>query len=314
MSKLLVTGCAGFIGHALCLRLLADGHTVIGLDNMNAYYDVSLKRARLDQIKPHINFAWEYCDLQDNEGIERVFALHEPEIVVNLAAQAGVRYSLENPQAYIDSNITGFANILEMCVKFRVEHLVYASSSSVYGRNEELPFSVDHRTDNPANMYAVTKKANELMAKAYSNLYGLKTTGLRFFTVYGPWGRPDMAFFKFTKSILKGEPIEVYNNGEHSRSFTYIDDVIEGIVCVIADSSEDVYNIGGDKTVRLMQAISLIEAAVGQEAILKMLPMQKGDVESTVAEPSRIKGYSPKVSIEDGIARFTDWFRGFYSV
>ena len=311
---ILVTGCAGFIGHALCLRLLADGKTIVGLDNLNSYYEPKLKLDRLNQLQAHEKFTFIHCDLMDAAGLEHIFCDFGITVVVNLAAQAGVRYSLEYPQAYIDSNITGFLNVLETCVQFHVKHLVYASSSSVYGLNESLPFGTDDRTDSPANLYAVTKKTNELMAFAYNHLHALPVTGLRFFTVYGPWGRPDMAFFKFAKAIIAGKPIDVYNYGNHLRAFTYIDDIVDGILKVMPDVpvAPHIYNIGGDQSVKLLSAIELLEIALGKPALLNMLPMQPGDVFATEAEPSHIKGWEPKITLEEGIQRFVDWYRGYY--
>lgn len=310
---ILVTGAAGFIGYSLCKRLLEDGELVVGLDNLNDYYDPSLKRARLDRLAQYANFKFILGDITDRAAMDAVFRGFGFDRVYHLAAQAGVRYSLENPQAYIDSNITGFVNVLEQCVANGISHLVYASSSSVYGLNEETPFEAEERTDRPANMYAVTKKANELMAHAYWHLHGLRTTGLRFFTVYGPWGRPDMAFFKFTKAITEGLPFDVYNNGHHMRAFTYIDDVVDGVVeCMKYPDGCKVYNIGGDEAVPLMAAIRMIETEVGRDAIMRFLPMQKGDVLATVAAPSKIPGYSPRVSLETGIKAFVDWYRWYH--
>ena len=310
---ILVTGAAGFIGHALCQRLLTLGELVVGIDNLNDYYDVSLKTARLDQLTASKDFAFQHMDICDAGAVRALFRGYRPSCVVHLAAQAGVRYSLENPQAYVDSNITGFLNILDACYDNDVNHLVYASSSSVYGLNDKTPFSAEDRTDSPANMYAVTKKCNELMAHAYWNLYGLKSTGLRFFTVYGPWGRPDMAFFKFTKAIIEGEPIDVYNGGDHVRAFTYIDDIVDGILKAMEqDTGCNVFNLGGDEAIMLTRAIATLEKAIGKTAVINALPMQKGDVLATVAAPSRIPGWKPRIGLEEGVRRFVEWYRGFY--
>ena len=332
--KILVTGSAGFIGSALCLRLLDRGDMVIGLDNHNDYYDPALKEARLARHLSHANYTHIRMDLADRMGIEQLFAQHKPQRVVNLAAQAGVRYSIENPLAYIDSNIAGFAHILEGCRHNQVEHLVYASSSSVYGANEQMPFSVHDNVDHPLSLYAASKKSNELMAHAYSHLYNLSTTGLRFFTVYGPWGRPDMALFKFTKAIAEGEPIKVFNYGKHRRDFTYIDDIVEGLIRVLdkpavekldwngqtpdAASSRApwrVYNIGNHKPVELMDYIAAIEKAMGKKARKELLPMQPGDVPDTYADVENLVAdfdYSPNTSVEQGVKHFVDWYEDFY--
>lgn len=328
--KILVTGSAGFIGAALTLRLLERGDTVIGVDNLNDYYDVSLKRARLARFADHPRYTDVRADLQDRSAITQVFAQHRPERVVNLAAQAGVRYSLRNPHAYVDSNIVGFLNILEGCRHHGVEHLVYASSSSVYGANTRMPFSGHDNVDHPLSLYAASKKANELMAHTYSHLYQLPVTGLRFFTVYGPWGRPDMALFIFTKKILAGEPIDVFNFGKHKRDFTYIDDIIEGVVRVLDKIPEPnpdwngaapdpasslapyrLYNIGHNQPVELMYFIEVLEKNLGKKAKLNMLPLQAGDVPATYADVDdliRDVGYKPATSIEEGIARFVEWY------
>ncbi len=313
---ILVSGCAGFIGNALCLKLLESGSTVLGVDNLNAYYDVRLKEARMKRLDGLPGFVFECYDIREKGRIADLIQAFDVEIVVHLAAQAGVRHSLDHPQDYIDNNITGFLNILEACRTHCIKHLVYASSSSVYGMNDELPFSVDHRTDEPANLYAVTKKSNELMATAYQYLYGLHSTGLRFFTVYGPWGRPDMAFFKFVKAIIAGEPIDVYNHGNHTRAFTYIDDIVDGILKVVhgGGKGNQIYNIGGDESVALLDAIGLIEKAVDKQAILNLLPMQPGDVIGTCAEPSRIPEWRPKIKLEEGIKRFVEWYRNYHHV
>ena len=332
--RILVTGAAGFIGSALTARLLARGDEVLGYDNLNPYYDPTLKEARLARLIPHANFSFVRANLEDRDDLEAAFAGFKPQRVVNLAAQAGVRYSLENPHAYIDSNIVGFTNILEACRHGGVEHLVYASSSSVYGANRKLPFSVQDPVDHPVSLYAATKKANELMAHTYSHLFQLPTTGLRFFTVYGPWGRPDMALFLFTRKILAGEPIEVFNHGKHTRDFTYIDDIVEGVIRTLdripsgdpgydplhptpASSSAPyrVYNIGNHQPVELSHYIEVIEECLGRKAEKIFLPLQLGDVPDTfadVTELTRDTGYSPATSVEDGIARFVEWYRSYY--
>ena len=333
-KKILVTGSAGFIGSHLALRLLERGDTVIGLDNHNDYYDPAIKEARLARFASHPNYTHLRADLADRGAIETLFAQYKPHQVVNLAAQAGVRYSIDNPMAYIDSNIVGFAHILEGCRRHGVEHLVYASSSSVYGANTTMPFSVHHTVDHPLSLYAASKKANELMAHTYSHLYQLPTTGLRFFTVYGPWGRPDMALFKFTKAILAGEPIQVFNHGQHMRDFTYVDDIVEGLVRILdrpAPSNEQwsgdrpdpgsskapwrVYNIGNNAPVQLMRYIAAIEEAIGQTAIKELLPLQAGDVPDTYADVEdlvREFDYKPSTPVEEGIKRFVDWYRGYF--
>jgi len=334
--KVLVTGTAGFIGNALAIRLLARGDTVIGLDNVNDYYDPSLKEARLDRIKDHPNFTEERVSLEDRAEVERIFTEHKPERVVNLAAQAGVRYSLENPQAYIDANIVGFTNILEGCRHHGVEHLVYASSSSVYGANETMPFSVHDNVDHPLSLYAASKKSNELMAHTYSHLFGLPTTGLRFFTVYGPWGRPDMALFMFTKNILEGKPIDVFNYGKHQRDFTYIDDIVEGVIRTLDNVAQPnsewsgatpdsatskapyrLYNIGSNNPCELLRYIELIEENVNKKAEKNLLPMQPGDVLATYANVDALikdVDYKPSTPLEEGVAKFVQWYREFYKV
>lgn len=334
--KILVTGAAGFIGFHLSIYLLKRGDEVIGIDNLNNYYDVRLKEDRLEILNNHQNFTFVRADLSDRDAINRLFAEHSFSRVVNLAAQAGVRYSIENPHAYIDANIVGFMNILEACRHNRVEHLTYASSSSVYGSNTEMPFSVHHNVDHPVSLYAATKKANELMAHTYSHLYGLPTTGLRFFTVYGPWGRPDMALFLFTRAILEGKPIKVFNNGLMRRDFTYIDDIVEGIVrvsdCVAGPNAEwsgdkpdpatsrapyRIYNIGNNKPVELLRFIEIIEKKVGKAAIKEMLPMQPGDVPATYADVDdlmRDTGFAPATPLEVGIGKFVDWYREYYKI
>lgn len=334
--RVLVTGAAGFIGSSTALRLLARGDTVLGIDNLNDYYDVNLKKARLARLADHAGFEFVELDISDRAGVERLFAEQKIDRVVNLAAQAGVRYSIENPHAYVDSNLVGFVNILEGCRHAKVEHLVYASSSSVYGANESLPFSVHDNIDHPLSLYAATKKANELMAHTYSSLYQLPTTGLRFFTVYGPWGRPDMALFKFTKSILAGEPIDVFNYGKHRRDFTYIDDIVEGVIRTLdhtAQSNPDwngakpdpgtsrapwrVYNIGNSQPVELLTYIECIEQAIGKKAELNLLPMQPGDVPDTFADVADLVadvGYQPSTPVEVGVRNFVNWYRDYYSV
>ncbi|WP_072392328.1 NAD-dependent epimerase [Hyphomicrobium sp. CS1GBMeth3] len=334
--KVLVTGAAGFIGAATAQALLSRGDTVVGLDNLNAYYDVSLKRARLALLEGQPNFQFIKCDLKDRADMEEVFAVHKPERVVHLAAQAGVRYGLENPHSYVDSNLTGFLHILEGCRQHDIAHLVYASSSSVYGGNTNMPFSVHDNVDHPLSLYAATKKANELLAHSYSHLYGLPTTGLRFFTVYGPWGRPDMSLFLFTRRILAGEPIEVFNYGQHARDFTYIDDIVEGVVRTLdriaqpdpAWSGDDpdpgtsnapyrLYNIGNNRPVELMDLIATLETALGRKAEKVMAPLQPGDVPRTCADIDALVadiGFQPKTPIEDGVQRFVAWYKGYYGI
>ena len=334
--RILVTGAAGFIGSRLSERLLARGDEVLGFDNLNDYYDPTLKEARLERFTQHENFRFVRGALEDRDAVEKAFAEFEPQRVVNLAAQAGVRYSLENPRAYIDANIVGFLHILEACRHRGVEHLVYASSSSVYGSNKKLPFAVEDSVDHPVSLYAASKKSNELMAHTYSHLFGLPTTGLRFFTVYGPWGRPDMALFLFTRNILEGKPIDVFNHGRHTRDFTFIDDIVEGVIRTLdnvpgpdpgydplqpspATSSAPyrVYNIGNHQPVQLLRYIEVLENALGRKAELRMLPLQPGDVPDTCADVSALRrdtGYAPSTSIEDGIGRFVEWYRSFYGV
>ncbi|MFT4255705.1 MAG: NAD-dependent epimerase [Pseudoxanthomonas sp.] len=332
--RTLVTGAAGFIGYHLSERLLARGDEVLGFDNLNAYYDPALKQARLDRLLPQTNFRFMQAALEDRTALERAFDDFKPQRVVNLAAQAGVRYSLENPHAYIDSNITGFVNVLEACRHREIEHLVYASSSSVYGANRKLPFAVEDSVDHPVSLYAASKKANELMAHTYSHLFGLPTTGLRFFTVYGPWGRPDMALFLFTRNILEGRPIDVFNHGHHSRDFTYIDDIVEGVLRTLdrvpgpdpayeplqpspATSSAPyrVYNIGHGHPVPLLRYIEVLEQCLGRKAQMNLLPMQPGDVADTSADVSALQrdtGYAPATPVDEGVRHFVDWYRGFY--
>ncbi|PLR68573.1 hypothetical protein CYJ36_06255 [Bacillus sp. UMB0893] len=326
-NKILITGCAGFIGYHLSNRLLLDGYSIVGIDNLNDYYDAELKHSRLNLLKDHDNFTFIYGSLEDKNLIESTFSEHGPSSVVNLAAQAGVRYSIDNPHAYIQSNIVGFMTILEACRHHKISHLLYASSSSVYGSNEKMPFSVNDFVDTPISLYAATKKANELMAHTYSHLYGLKTTGLRFFTVYGPWGRPDMALFKFTNAILNGEPISVFNNGEMKRDFTYIDDIVEGIVRLIekkpaaSDHPEHipykVYNIGNNQPVDLMHFISVLEDKLGQKAEKNLLPLQPGDVPATYADVDdlmRDVDFKPATTVEEGIGKFVDWYKKYYGL
>jgi UDP-glucuronate 4-epimerase len=332
--KVLVTGAAGFIGSALSLRLLERGDSVIGIDNHNDYYDPAIKEARLGRHANRPNYTHLRIDLADRQAIAECFATHRPQRVVNLAAQAGVRYSIENPLAYIDSNIVGFAHVLEGCRHNDVEHLVYASSSSVYGANTTMPFSVHHNVDHPLSLYAASKKSNELMAHTYSYLYNLPTTGLRFFTVYGPWGRPDMALFKFTKAILAGERIPVYNHGKHRRDFTYIDDIVEGIIRVLdrpappnidwIGASPDpgtstapwrIYNIGNNQPVELMDYIAALESSLGRVAEKEMLPLQTGDVPNTCADVSDLFeqfNYKPSTTVAMGVSRFVDWYREYF--
>lgn len=334
--KALVTGSAGFIGSTLTLRLLDRGDTVIGIDNHNDYYDPAIKEARLARFADHPNYTHLRIDLADRKAIDACFKEHRPERVVNLAAQAGVRYSIENPLAYIDSNIVGFTHILEGCRHHGVEHLVYASSSSVYGANTSMPFSVHDNVDHPLSLYAASKKANELMAHTYSHLYGLPTTGLRFFTVYGPWGRPDMALFKFTKAILAGEPIDVFNHGHHRRDFTYIDDIVEGVIRVLDRPAPNnpawsgaqpdpgtssapwrVYNIGNNSPVELLDYIAAIEAALGKTAEKRLLPLQPGDVPDTYADVTDLVeqfGYKPSTPVKEGVAKFVSWYRNYFKV
>lgn len=336
LHTILITGAAGFIGHALALRLLAEGREVVGLDNLNDYYDPRLKRDRLAMLLPHPNFRHAAFDLADRERIAELFATQRFDAVVNLAAQAGVRYSLINPHSYVDTNLVGFVNLLEGCRHSGVKHLVYASSSSVYGANTKMPFSVHDNVDHPVSLYAASKKANELMAHTYSHLFALPTTGLRFFTVYGPWGRPDMALFLFTKAILEDRPIDVFNNGNMERDFTYIDDIVEGVVRVIdrvaspdphwrGDAPDPatsscpwrVYNIGNNNKERLLRYIEVLEQCLGRSAKKNFLPMQDGDVPATYADVADLVeaiGFRPATSIETGIGRFVDWYRNYYRV
>ena len=335
-GRYLVTGAAGFVGYHVAERLLSQGKEVLGIDNVNGYYDVGLKRARLERLAPHEKFRFLEADLAGRDVVAAAFADYRPEVVVHLAAQAGVRYSLQNPHAYVDSNLVGFVNILEGCRHNGVQHLVYASSSSVYGANSKIPFSVSHNVDHPVSLYAATKKSNELMAHTYSHLYRLPTTGLRFFTVYGPWGRPDMAYFLFTKAILAGRPIDVFNNGTMRRDFTYIDDVVEGVLRTAEhvatpdpawNSAEPdpgtssapyrVYNIGNNQPVELLRMIQILERALGVEAVKNFLPMQPGDVPATFADVDALVadvGFKPGTPLDVGVKRFVAWYREFYAV
>lgn len=334
-SKILVTGAAGFIGFHLSRKLLEHGIEVVGLDNLNNYYDPGLKRARLELLTGQRGFTHAALDLADRSGVAELFSRHRFGAVVNLAAQPGVRYSLENPHAYVDTNLVGFVNLLEGCRHHGVEHLVFASSSSVYGANTRMPFSVHDNVDHPVSLYAATKKANELMAHTYSHLYGLKATGLRFFTVYGPWGRPDMAYFLFTKAILAGQPIKVFNQGRMKRDFTYIDDIVEGVFRVIhrlpapdptwnsaqpdpssSSSPYRLYNIGNNQPVELLQFIEILEDCLGKKAIKEFLPMQDGDVAATFADIEELRrdfGFSPATPLATGLRKFVEWHRGYYA-
>ena len=340
VKKILITGSAGFIGFHLCKELLENDYSVIGIDNINDYYDTNLKKKRLEilnklNIKNKNNWKFIKADLIDEKKLSKIFKSYQPHTVVNLAAQAGVRYSIENPKAYINSNILGFQNILDCCKSNEVKHLLYASSSSVYGGNKNLPFSEEHNVDHPVSLYAASKKANELMAHSYSHLYGIPTTGLRFFTVYGPWGRPDMALFLFTKSILNGEPIKIFNKGDMIRDFTFIDDITESLFRVInkkahSDFNFDylkpspssswapyrIFNIGNSNPINLMEFISTIEEILGCEAKKEFLDMQPGDVASTSADTELLEkwvGFKPKTSVKDGIKKFIDWYKDFYN-
>ena len=333
---ILVTGAAGFIGHALTQGLLRRGDSVFGVDNLSTYYDVRLKQARVDRLKAHPDFRFELIDIASRQGMASLFAMNRFDAVVHLAAQAGVRYSLTNPHAYVDANLVGFINVLEGARNHGAKHLVYPSSSSVYGANTRLPFSEHDNVDHPYSLYAATKKANELMAHSYAHLYGLACTGLRFFTVYGPWGRPDMALFLFTRGILAGRPIAVFNQGDMARDFTYVDDIVQGILRVIdhpakangewrgdapdpatSQAPYRVYNIGNNRPVKLLRYIEVLEDALGRKAVLDLQPMQKGDVPATMADVSALEqdvGYRPATSIEVGIPRFVEWYRNYYKV
>jgi UDP-glucuronate 4-epimerase len=333
--KVLVTGTAGFIGSHVAIELLKRGDQVVGFDNLNNYYDVKLKKARLARFQEHPNYTHVTADLADREAVETCFSSHRPQRVVHLAAQAGVRYAAENPHVYVSSNVTGFLHVLEGCRRYPVEHLVFASTSSVYGANTKMPFSEHDATAHPLTLYAATKKANELMAHSYAHLFGIPSTGLRFFTVYGPWGRPDMALFLFTKAILAGEPIKVFNHGRHKRSFTYIDDIVEGVIRTLdrpavvdlswsglsPDPSTSgvapfrLYNIGNDQAVELLRYIEVLEQCLGRKAVLEMLPLQPGDVPDTEASIEDIKrglGFSPQVSVDDGVSRFVRWYTDYH--
>jgi len=334
--KILVTGAAGFIGFHLAKRLLERGDSVVGLDNLNAYYDVSLKEARLAHLRTSKSFAFVRADIADRNAMARVFERDKFEAIAHLAAQAGVRYSIENPHAYVESNVTGFVNVLEGARHRGTGHLVYASTSSIYGLNERMPFDEGQNTDHPVSVYAATKKANEAMAHAYAHLFGVRTTGLRFFTVYGPWGRPDMALFKFTKGILAGEPIPVFNEGKMVRDFTYVDDIVEGVVRVIDRPAEPdpnwdaanpdaatssapwrIFNIGNHQRVELLTYIRALESALGKKAKLELLPMQAGDVKATEADTTalqKVTGFKPQTPVEEGIKRFVAWYREYYKV
>jgi UDP-glucuronate 4-epimerase len=335
--KVLVTGTAGFIGSHVALQLLERGDEVIGFDSLNDYYDVDLKKARLARFMEHPGYTHIHADLADRTAVESAFATHKPQRVINLAAQAGVRYAAENPHIYVASNVTGFLHILEGCRRHDVEHLVFASTSSVYGANTAMPFSEHQPTEHPLTLYAASKKANEQMAHSYAHLYGIPCTGLRFFTVYGPWGRPDMALFLFTKAILAGEPIKVFNHGRHKRSFTYVDDIVEGVVRTLdtlpgkdndwngnlPDPASSgvapfrLYNIGNAEPVELLRYIAVLEQCLGRKAQMEMLPLQAGDVPDTEADVSeliRAVGYAPKVSVGTGIANFVSWYRSYYGV
>ena len=332
--KILVTGTAGFIGSHVAMRLLERGDEVIGIDNLSDYYDVTLKQARLARFGGNPRYTHVTADLADRAAVEAVFATHKPQRVVNLAAQAGVRYAAQNPHVYISSNVTGFLHVLEGCRHYGVEHLVFASTSSVYGANTRMPFSEHQSTEHPLTLYAATKKANEQMAHSYAHLYGIPSTGLRFFTVYGPWGRPDMALFLFTKAILAGEPIKVFNHGQHKRSFTYVDDIVEGVIrtldqAPVANPAWDgdapdpassnvpyrIFNIGNESTVELLRYIQVLEQELGLPAKMELLPLQAGDVPDTEADVSELiaqVGYRPTVSVEQGVANFVRWYRGYY--
>ncbi|MEO1854902.1 MULTISPECIES: NAD-dependent epimerase [Chromohalobacter] len=332
--NILITGMAGFIGHAVAKRLAAEGHDIVGIDNLNDYYDVSLKQARLDDLAGWPNVRFECLDLADRAGMERLFADTRFERVIHLAAQAGVRYSLDNPHVYAQSNLVGHLNVLEGCRHQQVPHLIYASSSSVYGQNAQVPFSTADAVDHPISLYAATKKANELMTHSYSHLYGIPATGLRFFTVYGPWGRPDMAMFKFTRAILADEPLPVFNHGDLSRDFTYIDDIVEGVVRImqaIPEADPDspgarpdqstapfaLYNIGHGSPVALMDFVHALERATGRTARCDFKPMQPGDVPRTWADTDALfekVGYRPQVGVDEGVTRFVEWYRSFHGI
>jgi UDP-glucuronate 4-epimerase len=334
--NILITGAAGFIGFHLSKKLLDQSYQIIGIDNLNDYYDPKLKQSRLEALGKYNNFNFHKLDIKDKEAVDNIFKVYQPTYVIHLAAQAGVRYSIEHPYAYVDSNLIGFMNMLEACRSYPVEHLLYASSSSVYGGNKVVPFSTNHNVDHPVSLYAATKKSNELMAHTYSHLYGIPTTGLRFFTVYGPYGRPDMAYFSFTKDILEGKPIKVFNHGNMERDFTYIDDIVEGIVKLIDkapiaskewDESKDdlstsfapykIYNIGNNNPVQLMRFVNALESALGKEAEKIYMDMQPGDVLRTYADVSDLErdiNFKPSTSIEDGLKKFVEWYKEYYGL
>lgn len=322
MKRVMVTGAAGFIGAALSLELAKRGYQIYGIDNLNDYYDVKLKKDRLSRLEEVINFQFKKLDISEKEKLSSTFEKFKPEIVINLAAQAGVRYSIQNPDSYTKSNLVGFANVLECCRHFCVEHLIFASSSSVYGKNKKIPFSEDDNVDRPVSYYAATKKSNELMAAAYSELYKLRTTGLRFFTVYGPWGRPDMAPWLFTQEILSGKPIKVFNYGKMRRDFTYIDDIVNGVIGLVDLEGErqelfNIYNIGNNEPEELGYFIEIIEKECGVKAIKEYLPMQMGDVPVTYADISKLNeltGFKPQISLEEGLKRFISWFKEYHRV
>lgn len=329
-KTILITGCAGFIGFHLSKQLLSKNNIVIGVDNLNSYYEVNLKQARLKLLKEYKNFTFELCSIEDKEAMEKIFLQGQIDIVINLAAQAGVRYSIENPYTFIESNVVGFLNILECCRNYKIDHLIYASSSSVYGANTKIPFSTKDNVDYPVSLYAASKRANELIAQTYSHLYDMPITGLRFFTVYGPWGRPDMSYYKFTNAIMNGEKIQVFNFGQMKRDFTYIDDIVEGIVRLIDKKPEriqvpaiastaphKVYNIGNNQPEELMDFISVIEEKIGKKAIKEFLPMQPGDVHVTYADVEDLEneiGFKPKTNINEGIEKFVDWYKEYYKI
>jgi UDP-glucuronate 4-epimerase len=336
IKKKIITGSAGFIGSSLCLKLLKQGDIVIGIDNHNDYYDPKIKEARIERLKKYSNYKHYKIDISNQKSLEDVFKEHRPQVVVNLAAQAGVRYSMENPLAYINSNIVGFANILENCRNYKVSHLVYASTSSVYGANTKMPFSEHDSANHPLSVYAASKKSNELMAHSYSHLYKLPTTGLRFFTVYGPWGRPDMALFKFTKAIIDEKPIDVFNHGKHTRDFTYIDDIVEGIKRTLdnpatknanwnsnepdpatSNAPWSIYNIGNNKPIKLMDYIDALEKALAKKAEINFLPLQPGDVPDTYASTQNLNekfNYKPSTSVIDGVSNFVKWYKDYYKL
>ena len=313
--NILITGAAGFIGYHLCKELLDEDHNILGIDNLNNYYNSALKIKRLNRLKQYKNFKFEKIDISNKKMISPVFNKFKPKKVINLAAQAGVRYSIENPYAYLDSNLVGFLNIIELCRENKTEGFIYASSSSVYGENEKIPFSIKDRVDKPISLYAASKKANELIAYSYSHLYGLHTTGLRFFTVYGPWGRPDMAYYIFTKKILNNEPISVYNHGNMKRDFTFIDDIINGTKAAINKNyKQEIFNLGNNKSVNLLDFISIIENELNKKAIINFKPIQSGDVKETFADITESKeklGFEPKITIKEGISKFVEWYKNY---